>query len=173
MRVYISGPIAGQPNRNRAVFAEAAKWLRVIGRVVPLNPHDVTAEHPGLPCFGRPTGRPDDPHRYGCYLLADLAAMRDCDAIIFLPGWETSSGARVEAEFAKAIGLTDLGEFKRGEHGPSCGRAYEDGFNEGEELGIDRMKHYVEKLLTRVRATPADSPGAVREIEAELKKLIQ
>jgi hypothetical protein len=103
MRVYISGPIAGREDGNRAAFGAVASWLRAEGHE-PVNPHEVDHDHPGSPCFGKSTGRPDV-HRYGCYLLADIKAIRGCDAVARLWDWNLSPGARAEVAFAEAIGL--------------------------------------------------------------------
>lgn len=37
------------------------------------------------------------------FLGGDLALMRHCDYVLFLPGWQTSSGARGEWHYAKKI----------------------------------------------------------------------
>lgn len=113
MRIYISGPIAGRENGNREAFADAAARLQAEGHEV-VNPHEVSHEHGEcqwgphaafLRCFGKETGRDGDPHRYGCYLLTDLAALADVDVILTLPDWRESAGARVEVAFAEACGI--------------------------------------------------------------------
>jgi hypothetical protein len=113
VKVYISGPIAGRVDGNRLAFRAAARRLREAG-YEPVDPHEVSHEHVGstwgphasfLHCFGRDTGREGDPHRYGCYLLTDLAAMADCEAVLVLTDWQQSPGARVEVAFAEACGI--------------------------------------------------------------------
>lgn len=106
MKVYISGPIGGRPDGNRPAFAAAADVVRRAGHE-PVNPHDIDGEHPGLECAqGKPSHLPDDPHRYGCYLVGDIVALARCDAILMLADWADSPGARAEYAFAEALGLT-------------------------------------------------------------------
>lgn len=107
MKVYISGPISGLPDGNRAAFAEAVALLRATGHE-PVNPHDISVDHDG-PCRGPATRDPLDRHRYGCYLTADFRALLKCDAITFLAGWTRSHGSSSERTVAKLIGLPIVG----------------------------------------------------------------
>jgi hypothetical protein len=72
---------------------------------VPVNPFDVPP-HPACIC---PEAVSADGagggHQWGCYLRGDLAALLGCDAILMLPGWESSHGARLELTVASAVGL--------------------------------------------------------------------
>lgn len=104
MKVYISGPINGKANGNREAFAYAAGQIEKLG-LEPVNPHDVLKDHAGW-CRGEPVG--DDGHGYGCYMKPDLIAMLDCDAIVFLAGWQYSKGATVERAVARICGLVEL-----------------------------------------------------------------
>ena len=125
MRVYISGPMTGLPNNNRAAFDAAARRLSVVGHFV-INPHDLT------PIFG--TAEVIEKAFKEYYLSraehwsefekrnspavrlaesvmdADLAAVRSCDAIYLLRGWESSRGAKKELSEAIAHGLTVMQE---------------------------------------------------------------
>lgn len=121
MRVYLSGPMTGVPDNNRPAFEEAAKLLRKQGHFV-INPHDFT------PLFGSDEeisdsfealyweasyGRPHALHSSilaNSIMSADLAAVRSCDAIYLLRGWETSRGAKRELAEAIAHGLTIMQE---------------------------------------------------------------
>lgn len=113
MKVYISGPIAGRPDGNRAAFAQVAESIRLAGHE-PVNPHEVDHEHGTVlwDCFGRPTDRDDDEHKYGCYLLTDLVAMADCEAVVVLEDWNRSVGAKVEVAFAEAVGIPVYGTYE-------------------------------------------------------------
>lgn len=111
MKVYISGPITGIPNSNRPAFAEAAQILRLAGHE-PVNPIELDHSHDG-PCRGSDIPdadhRPQPPsHKYGCYLKADILALMDCDAIMFLEGWQFSRGARTEGAVAGALGIKQI-----------------------------------------------------------------
>jgi hypothetical protein len=105
VKVYVSGAITGLPlTVARAAFAEAAASLAAEGHV-PVDPFDVPP-HPACIC---PDAVSADGagggHQWGCYLRGDLAALLDCDAILMLPGWESSHGARLELQVASAVGL--------------------------------------------------------------------
>lgn len=104
MKVYISGPIKGYPNGNREAFAARVESLTTLGFTA-VNPHDVEPKHAG-PCRGE--ALEGKAHRYGCYLAADIAVLLVCDMITTLPGWQTSTGAKVEMMIAKAVGIPVL-----------------------------------------------------------------
>jgi hypothetical protein len=101
-RFYISGPDIGHDDFNEPAFRRAAEAIVAVGGdvVVPLDvkpdPHD--GECPAS--YARGTE-----HSNACYLRADLRAMLDCDAIVLLPGWEASVGARLELSVAAAVGM--------------------------------------------------------------------
>ena len=87
MKIYISGPITGDPH-YRAKFAGAEVAVRQTGHE-PLNPAK------------------------GDKGLSDTDAMRRAvrmllraEAILLLPGWEQSSGAFAELMLARRLGLT-------------------------------------------------------------------
>ena len=112
MRVYCSGPMTGHPYLNRAAFDAAEKRLTAQGHFV-INPHRISA------LFGTEEELSYSfhifyaiEHRTDNYCLreefekraslaravmdADLAAVRSCDAIYLLRGWEASRGAKKE-----------------------------------------------------------------------------
>lgn len=77
VKVFISGPITGYENNNRARFYEAERMLRGLGFDV-FNPvwMDFT-----------------DSWDHEEIMSVDLAALATCDAIYQLEGWEHSKGA--------------------------------------------------------------------------------
>ena len=118
MRIYISGKMTGCPDLNRAAFDAAAKQLREQGHFV-INPAELSAMFgthgeiekgfanlyglqccKNLPPFGTP---PAVCEKIAQSIMdADLAAVRSCDAIYLLRGWENSCGAKKElAEIIK------------------------------------------------------------------------
>ena len=126
MRIYISGKMTGCPDLNRSAFDAAAKRLTAQGHFV-INPHRIsalfgTAEELGYSfhIFYAIEHRTDN------YCLredfekqaslarsvmdADLAAVRSCDAIYLLCGWEKSRGAKKELAEALAHELTVMQE---------------------------------------------------------------
>lgn len=123
MRVYLSGPMTGRPDHNIPAFSAAAERLRAEGHFV-VNPAELSAlfgsAHEiarsfsamyGEIVFGGP---PRDPELARSIMSADLAAVRSCDAIYLLKGWEESKGARAELAVAlqhgKQILLEGAGE---------------------------------------------------------------
>jgi hypothetical protein len=83
---YIAGPITGVADYKQK-FAQAERLLKDLGAEV-FNPATLPA---GLPEFA--------------YMDICLAALRHCDAVLMLEGWESSKGARAEKELAAKIGL--------------------------------------------------------------------
>lgn len=111
MRIYISGPMTGLPDSNIPAFNAAAERLWAEGHFV-INPADISH------LFGtreeieksfnvmynilRTTYHIDGTaHIAQSIMDADLAAVRSCDAIYMLKGWENSRGAK--KELAEAI----------------------------------------------------------------------
>lgn len=92
MKIYISGPITGKPNKNKEAFYEASERLKELHHE-PLNPFDLDYE--GF----NPT------EDWVTFLKRDLKALIDCDAICLLSGWEESKGACLEVEVAKQLSL--------------------------------------------------------------------
>ena len=130
MRIYCSGPITNIPDLNRPAFDAAEKRLTAQGHFV-INPHRIselfgTAEElkdsfkvyyeelfPILPRGYRIEGlKVDSPgsRLARAVMDADLAAVRSCDAIYLLRGWETSRGAKKELAEALAHGLQVMQE---------------------------------------------------------------
>jgi hypothetical protein len=81
--------MSGLPEFNYPAFHRAAAALRAIGHTVH-NP----AENPVPPC-GSWLG----------YMRMSIAQIANSDALVMLPGWQRSRGARVEFILAKLIGL--------------------------------------------------------------------
>jgi hypothetical protein len=116
--------MTGIPDHNRPAFDAAAKRLREQGHFV-INPHDLTpifgtAEEISE-AFAEAYANPlSNVKSYGEHcsrmtlaasvMSADLAAVRSCDAIYLLRGWETSRGAKRELAEAIAHGLTVMQE---------------------------------------------------------------
>ena len=95
MRVYISGPITGQPDGNRAAFEAAAVMLRAAGQI-PINPHDLPIWLPA---------DVDAEELWRRHMRIDIRELVACDAVYMLPGWPASRGARLEHHVAVELGL--------------------------------------------------------------------
>lgn len=102
MKVYVSGAITGLDRIvARRAFTEAASALAAQGHE-PVNPFDIP-NPPGCPCISLR-------HDWACCLRKDIRVLVDCDAILMLPGWEASHGARLELTVASAVGLKVIWE---------------------------------------------------------------
>lgn len=107
-RVFLSGPMTGMPNWNRELFDDAEKYVRGKGARSVYNPAKLA-----------PSGRvqPKQHAEYMRETLHELTASSDTrgtnknqrglyyDAIVLLPGWKSSVGARMEMAVAESIGM--------------------------------------------------------------------
>lgn len=87
MKVYISGPMTGKPDYNRAAFYLAAERLKRQGYIPKHTAWMV-----------------DDLDRAD-YMRNSIELMLTCDAIFLLNGWKDSLGAKVEKSIADVCGL--------------------------------------------------------------------
>jgi hypothetical protein len=93
MKLYISGPITGVPDYKEK-FSQAAGYLGHLGDEVEIiDPSTFAGE---------------DGWNWADWMLIDLRALRGADALVSLPGSMASRGARVEAEFARGMGIPVL-----------------------------------------------------------------
>ena len=109
--VYLSGPMTGIDDWNRAAFDDAEKRLRELGAQEPYNPANFIEHFESLSheaCMYR-----------SLVELVDEAWSTEpgypapwYDLLVSLPGWEQSAGARLEREVAEACGIEvcDFGE---------------------------------------------------------------
>jgi hypothetical protein len=88
--IYLSGPMTGYPDFNYPAFRKAAKIFRTQGLEV-FDPSE---------CFDG-----DQTLSKETYMREDITAVLKATLIVTLDGWEESSGARLEVEVAKAIGI--------------------------------------------------------------------
>lgn len=89
-KIYISGQISGlTPEEYAPRFNEAARQLREQGYAVvnPLN------------------NGVDPTEEWREQMKADIRLLLDCDAIFMLSSWELSTGATLERDIAKGLGL--------------------------------------------------------------------
>jgi hypothetical protein len=87
--IYVAGPMSGIKDHNYPAFFAAALALRQRGFVVE-NP----AENPEPQCKS-----------WQGYMRMAVAQVAKVDAVALLPGWESSTGARVEFNLATGLGL--------------------------------------------------------------------
>lgn len=98
---YLSGPMTGIPQFNFPAFERAAKELREIGYDV-TSPHELDSKENQQMAWNSPDGvDTGQGESWGTCLARDIKLIADSvDGIIFLPGWENSKGARMEASMA-------------------------------------------------------------------------
>ena len=97
--VYISGAITGTADyEERFEAAECLLCKKRFKEVI--NPAAISALLPkGMP--------------WDTYMEVMLPLLRHCDAVYMLRGWEKSTGARIEREYAVKLGLVVIEEDER------------------------------------------------------------
>lgn len=88
--IYIAGPMTGKPDLNYPRFRRFAKLLRDEGWKV-VSPVEMAEDNNWTPDML--TANTDLLQRL---IFAELEAVKCCDAILMLKGWEESKGARTE-----------------------------------------------------------------------------
>lgn len=92
MKVYLSGPMTGQPDLNFPTFRAEAAWLRRKGFEV-VNPAELN---------------PDASLSWAACMRADIKALCDCEGIVLMDGWEGSRGAHLELHIAHRLEMKIL-----------------------------------------------------------------
>jgi hypothetical protein len=106
MRTYLAGPMSGIPLFNFPAFDAAAADLRSQGITV-VSPTDLDRED-GFDPRSLPANWDWNVYPAGLLFEAfdrDMAALKTCDAIHLLPGWQQSKGANAERAVAIWFGL--------------------------------------------------------------------
>ncbi len=112
MKVYLSGPMRGKPYFNFPAFLWAAALLRKKGYTV-FSPaeRDIDLFGPGI-YENNPTGSTEVAYQQGYdikireVLHEDLTWIcREAEAIVVLPRWYNSKGAKAEVATGLAIGI--------------------------------------------------------------------
>lgn len=97
-KIYIAGKITGTTDYLER-FAKAEEFLHehgYRGRVI--NPAKISA------------GLPPETTTYKDYIHIGLSMLETCDSIFMLKGWEESSGASLELQYAMTLGYKVLYE---------------------------------------------------------------
>ena len=99
MRLYLAGKMRGLPLFNFPSFDDAAKRLRGLGHEI-INPADINRAA-GLD----PTKTVEEQgHDSAKMLELDFKALLECEGIVLLPGWSTSTGAPAERLLTQLTG---------------------------------------------------------------------
>lgn len=119
-KMYLAGPISGHSTwRTKQRFHDAYRKVLLIKGLKgtewePVCPLDIDAEKHEGDC---PPGRIGmHGHNEACHIRADLRALLECDGILLLKDWESSWGASIELQVARASGLQIFIETFADEH---------------------------------------------------------
>jgi hypothetical protein len=111
MRLYIAGPMRAVPYYNFPCFDAAADDLRAQGHEV-VSPTDIDRAHG----FDAMTLPPDSDWNafppgltFEIVMKRDLEAVRTCEGLALLPGWQNSVGTNMELDEARRLGLQVFG----------------------------------------------------------------
>jgi hypothetical protein len=108
MKYYLAGPMSGIPQNNFPLFDRAALQLREAGYTI-VSPAELDDEETRAESLTSKDGGPSSTHTWGDFLSRDVKLIADSvDGIIFLPNWEKSRGARLEAYVALLTGKTEF-----------------------------------------------------------------
>lgn len=108
MRLYIAGPMTGIPQFNIPAFDAATAGLRMLGHEV-ISPAELDDPRIREISLASPDGDINTIETHGAtwgdFLSRDVKVMADTplDAVVVLPGWEHSRGARLETFVANAL----------------------------------------------------------------------
>jgi hypothetical protein len=102
MKIYLAGPMTGIPQFNYPAFHTAAARLRELGHTV-FNPAESDSPEYQAAAMASPDGAQGSishlPHSsWGDILAEDVKMISEggVEAIVTLPGWQNSKGARLE-----------------------------------------------------------------------------
>jgi len=116
MKVYLAGPMTGIPQFNYPLFMDTAAGLRAVELspeqgygIEVVSPAELDFPEVQLASLLSPDGNLNtiETHglTFGDFIARDVQLIIDdgIDAVVVLPGWETSRGARLETFVANAI----------------------------------------------------------------------
>lgn len=117
-RCYLAGPMRSKPAFNYPAFFAGEERLRAAGWEV-FNPAKMDVEldnggaeqHLSIEEQNAHAGSPINARRYAkrdAAILIDVLRCEEGDAIVVLPDWEQSTGARAEVAIARWVGLPVL-----------------------------------------------------------------
>lgn len=106
--IYLAGPMTGIPQFNFPVFFEAADALRNAGYEV-VSPAEIDNPATKAAALASPDGAPGsgaaNGETMGDFLSRDVKiVIDDVDAVVVLPNWHKSKGAKIEAFTAIQFG---------------------------------------------------------------------
>ena len=110
---YLAGPMTGVPQFNFPLFIKATAELRDNGYTI-WTPAELDSPDVQKAALASPTGDQDDVNdieTWGDMLARDVKLITDeLDGVVFLPNWQKSKGARLEA-FVGLLTGKDFGRY--------------------------------------------------------------
>lgn len=109
MKVYVAGPMTGLPAFNFPAFDLAAKVLRERHGFDVVSPAEIDNPETRRTALASPDGAPGsgsaNGETWGDFLARDVKLIADqgIEAIVVLPGWRKSRGARLETFVGHAL----------------------------------------------------------------------
>ena len=102
MKIYLSGPMSGVPEQNQPLFADVARHLRNLGHEV-MSPPEMDKAAGASPDAGVVGG--DERARQEAFRRDFQTLTAWAEAIVMLPDWANSIGAKAEYVCAYLVGL--------------------------------------------------------------------
>lgn len=110
MKVYLAGPMSGIPQFNFPEFYRVASILRSKKyNLEVVSPAELDDADTAAAALNSKDGTPADAHRsWGDFLSRDVKMLADdgIEGIVFLPNWQKSRGARLEASVGLLCGYS-------------------------------------------------------------------
>ena len=104
-KVFISGPMTDYPNHNFEIFDELEKHLNSFN-IECINPANTARKYFEHEDFFQKDGSVNkESQSFHDMINEELDALKTCDTIYLLPGWEESFGAKNELKIAIENGL--------------------------------------------------------------------
>jgi hypothetical protein len=106
--IYLAGPMSGKPQFNFPAFDEAEQDLHTMG-IICVSPARLASREERLKSLSSPDGLPDAfgldyNEDWKLWLSRDLRIVMEVQAIVCLPGWQYSKGARLETYVGSQLG---------------------------------------------------------------------
>lgn len=109
VKVYVSGPMRGIKDYNFPAFLRAGEVLKAHGFEV-WNPAAEDLKDPAIVEYLKTCGPSwdyADGVTFKDFMKRDLPALLECDAIVMLPGWYNSRGAKLERHVAIEVDMPE------------------------------------------------------------------